>query len=120
MKTRQSQPPHAARLLRSVTEKLHPKRFPKMSGRMAAIVAFLIDAQVTRPTIIEIVVTSDGFVLAGVDDEVGTNLLVGSYSDFVRNWRALIAAVAGLSKQEHIAAETLFASKVGYFGSADA
>jgi hypothetical protein len=42
-----------------------------MSGRMAAIVAFLIDAQVTRPTIAEIVVTSDGFVLAGVEDDVG-------------------------------------------------
>ena len=76
MKT--SQQLHRYRLIKSVTEKLHPKRFPKMSGRMAAVVAFLIDQQVTRPTIIEIVVTSDRFVLAGLDDEVGANHLVGT------------------------------------------
>jgi len=119
MKFSQSQQPHPARLLRFVAEKLHPKRFPKMSGRMAGVVAFVIDQQVTRPAITEIVVTSDGFVLAGVDDDVGTNHLVGTYVDLVRNWRALIA-VAGLTKQEHITAEILFASKIGYFGRTDA
>ena len=119
MKSSHSQQPYPARLFRSVAEKLHPKRFPKMSGRMAAIVAFLIDAQVTRPTIAEIVVTPDGFVLAGVDNDVGANHFIGTYSDLLRNWRTLIA-VAGLTKQEHIAAETLFASKIGYFGRADA
>ena len=117
MKT--SQQLHRYRLIKSVTEKLHPKRFPKMSGRMAAVVAFLIDQQVTRPTIIEIVVTSDRFVLAGLDDEVGANHLIGTYADLVRNWRALLA-VARLNKQEHIAAETIFASKVGYVGRTDA
>jgi hypothetical protein len=90
-----------------------------MSGRMAAIVAFLIDAPVTRPTIAEIIVTADGFVLAGVEDDVGANHFIGTYSDLVRNWLALIA-VAGLTKEERIAAETLFASKIGYFGRADA
>ncbi len=55
MKISHYQQPNPTRLLRSVAEKLHPKRFPKMSGRMAAIVAFLIDARVTRPTIAEIV-----------------------------------------------------------------
>jgi hypothetical protein len=85
---------------------------------MAASIAFLIDAQVTRPTIAEIVVTSDGFVLAEVDVEVGPNHFVGMYRDLLRNWRALIS-VAGLTKQEHIAAEILFAGKIGYFGRAD-
>jgi hypothetical protein len=106
-------------LLKRVAEKLHPKRFPKMSGQMAAVVAFLIDQQVTRPAIVEIVVTSDRFVLAGVDDDVGTNHFVGTYGDLVRNWLALLA-VAGLTRDERIAAETLFASKIGYFGRADA
>jgi hypothetical protein len=119
MKISHYQQPNPTRLLRSVAEKLHPKRFPKMSGRMAAIVAFLIDAQVTRPSIADIVVTADGFVLAGVDGDVGTNHFIGTYSDLVRNWRALIT-VAGLTKQEHIAAETLFASRIGCFGQADA
>ena len=56
MKTSQSQQSDASRLLKSVAEKLHPRRYP-MSGRMAAVVAFLIDQQVTRPTIVEIIVT---------------------------------------------------------------
>ena len=116
MKT--SQQLHRYRLIKSVTEKLHPKRFPKMSGRMAAVVAFLIDQQVTRPTIIEIVVTSDRFVLAGLDDEVGANHLIGTYADLVRNWLALLS-VAGLTRDERNAAETLFAVKIGYFDQAD-
>ena|SRR5436305_2050486 len=119
MKTSQVHQAHSTRILRSLAEKLHPKRFPNMSGRMAAIIAFLIDQQVTRPTIVEIVVTCDCFVLAGLDDEVGANHLIGTYADLVRNWRALLA-VARLNKQEHIAAETIFASKVGYVGRTDA
>jgi hypothetical protein len=119
MNTSQSQQTRSANLLKQLAEKLHPKRFPKMSGQMAAIVAFLIDAQVTRPTIVELVVTSDGFVLAGVDDDLGTNHFIGTYSDLIRNWCALIA-VAGLTTSERIAAEALFAGKIGYFGRADA
>jgi len=42
MKISLYQQPNPTRLLRSVAEKLHPKRFPKMSGRMAAIVAFAL------------------------------------------------------------------------------
>jgi hypothetical protein len=119
MKTSQVHRLNSTRLLNHLAEKLHPKRFPKMSGRMAAIVAFLIDQQVARPAIVEIVVTSDGFVLAGVDDDVGTNHFIGSYSDLLRNWRALIA-VAGLTKHEHIEAEILFSTKMGYLGRTNA
>jgi hypothetical protein len=90
-----------------------------MSGLMAAIVAFLIDEQVIKPAINSLIVTSDGTVLAEVKDEVATTHFVGSYRDLVRNWRALIA-VAGLTEQERLAAEALFAIKVGYFGLADA
>jgi hypothetical protein len=107
------------RILKSVAEKLHPKRFPEMSGRMTAVVAFLIDEQVIRPAIVEIVVTSDGFVLAGVDDDVGTNHFVGTYADLVRNWIALLA-VAGLTRDERIAVEALFASRIIYFGRTNA
>jgi hypothetical protein len=119
MKTSQLNRPPSTQLLKRLAEKLHPKRFPSMSGRMAAVVAFLIDQQVIRPAIVEIVVTSDGFVLAGVDDDVGTNHYIASYSDLLRNWRALIA-VAGLTKHEHIEAEILFATKIGYFGCTNA
>src|SRR5207248_10151125 len=97
MKT--SQQLHRYRLIKSVTEKLHPKRFPKMSGRMAAVVAFLIDQQVTRPTLIEIVVTSDHFVLAGLHDEVVANHLLCRYADLVRHGLALLP-VARLTRHD--------------------
>lgn len=35
-----------------------------MSGKMAAIVGWLLDERFTDPTMSELVVTSDGFVLA--------------------------------------------------------
>jgi len=111
--------PESAKLFTTLVQKLHPKRFPRMSGRMAAIVAFLIDQQVTRPSVANIVVTSDGFVLAEVDDDVGSNHFVGTYADLVRNWLALVA-VAGLTKQERLAAEALFALKIGYSGRVNA
>jgi len=59
-------------------EKLHPKRFDGMSGKMAAIVGYILDEALTNPAINELVVTSDGFVLAQHDGDVGDNDFMGS------------------------------------------
>ena len=106
-------------VLNTLLEKLHPRRFPSMSGLMAAIVGFVLDTQFAKLPIADIVVTADGFVLARANDDVGTIRFVGSYADLVRNWRGLIA-VAGLNLQERFAAEALFAAKIGYFGRSSA
>lgn len=84
-----------AMLLRA---KLHPSRFTAMSGKMAAIVGCLLDAEWTVPAIIEIVITSDGFALA-----VNSNLtqdLIGSVDDLERNWSTLLR-VAELTDAEY-------------------
>jgi hypothetical protein len=86
---------------------------------MAAVLEFLLDAKLSSPSIAEIVITSDGFVLARGDDEVGANHLIGNYVDLLRNWLTLIV-VAGLTARERCAAEALFAEKIGYFGRVDA
>ena len=53
------------RLMRELLiEKLRPDRFTAMSGRMAAIVGYILDERFSDPAISELVVTSDGFVLA--------------------------------------------------------
>jgi len=91
------------------------KQHPRMSGTMAAILGFLLDTQFTDPSIAEIVVTFDGFVLARAPGEVGTNRFVGSYSDLIHNWLGLLAC-AGLSNIEAVEAESLFAERIGYFG----
>jgi hypothetical protein len=98
-----------------LTHKLHPIRFPRMSGTMAAILGFLLDASFTDPGIAEIVITFGGFVLARAPGEVGANRFVGRYADLLRNWQALLA-FAGLSQSEAVEAESLFAERIGYFG----
>lgn len=70
-----------------------------MSGKMAGIVGYILDERFSEPTITELVVTSDGFVLAQTEGEVGANDLIGEEADLNRNLLALIEA-AGLSDEE--------------------
>jgi hypothetical protein len=79
--------------------KLRPDRFTAMSGRMAAIVGYILDEPFSDPAISELVVTSDGFVLAQTEGEVGANEMIGTEADLNRNLLDLIEA-AGLSEEE--------------------
>jgi len=83
----------------SLIEKLRPERFTAMSGRMAAIVGYILDEPLAEPVIGELVVTSDGFVLAQSEGEVGANEMMGEEADLNRNLLTLIEA-AGLSEEE--------------------
>jgi hypothetical protein len=47
-----------------LNRKLNPSRFPHMSGLMAAIIGHILDVTFVNPAIGQIVITSDGFVLA--------------------------------------------------------
>ena len=79
--------------------KLRPDRFTAMSGKMAAIVGYILDERFSEPAISELVVTSDGFVLAQTEGEVGANEMLGTEVDLNRNLLDLIAA-AGLTAEE--------------------
>ena len=83
----------------TLAQKLHPVRFPAMSSKMAAIVGCILERQYTQPSIAELVITSDGCVLARHDDDIGYNDLVVARSDLERNWKRLLD-VAGLTKDE--------------------
>lgn len=87
-------------------DKLHPRRFPGMSGRMAAIVGYLVEKKWTEPSIAELVVTSDGHVLARHDGDCGCNHYVGTAADLERNWSRLLEA-AGLTDDERAEAVRL-------------
>ena len=80
-------------------EKLRPDRFTAMSGKMAAIVGYILDERFSDPAISELVVTSDGFVLAQTEGDVGANDMIGEEADLNRNLLSLIEA-AGLSEDE--------------------
>jgi hypothetical protein len=88
------------RAMREVlVDKLRPERFTAMSGKMAAIVGYIVDERFTDPAISEVVVTSDGFVLAQREGEVGANEMIGEEADLNRNLLTLIEA-AGLTEAE--------------------
>jgi Flp pilus assembly CpaF family ATPase len=95
-------------------EKLHPRRFVGMSGKMAAIVGYLCEERYTDPAINELVVTSDGFVLVEHVGEVGTNNMIGDESDLLRNWSNLLDG-AGLTLDERTEVEAAYQSHVQSF-----
>ena len=101
----------------ALSEKLQPSRFPRMSRVMAGIVGFIVEADFTEPAIADIIVTSKGLVIVRIDGELSTNHMVGAYTDLLQNWVKLLR-VAGLTTQEWIEAQGLFAAKVGFFGGA--
>ena len=91
---------NASSLIDSLQAKLDPARFSDMSGKMAAIVGYIVGKPFTDPQIVDLLV-SDGIVLAQRTDKIGHEF-IGSKTDFDKNWNNLIA-VAGLSKSEHAA-----------------
>jgi len=80
-------------------DKLRPDRFTAMAGKMAAIVGYILGERFSDPAISELVVTSDGFVLAQREGEVGANEMIGEEADLNRNLLTLIEA-AGLTDDE--------------------
>lgn len=94
-------------------KKLNPRRFPGMSGKMAAIVGYILGEQFTDPSITDMAITSDGIVMAQQSGDVGMNDMVGSYSDLKRNWDKLLG-VAGLEAKEMKEARALFAKITSY------
>ena len=86
-----------------------------MSGKMAAVVGYVLGANFVDPAITEINVTSDGFVLARVQGDAGASRFIGNYADLLRNWLHLVGT-AGLSRREFIEARGLFAARIGFFG----
>lgn len=58
----------------TLVKKLNPNRFTAMSGKMAAMLGYVLSVEWTQPAIREINITSDGFLvsegdfLGGVDE----------------------------------------------------
>ena len=84
--------------------KLHPGRFSAMSPMMAALVGAVTGEAYTDPALRHLHVTSDGFVLAEAEGDLGANHSIGTWEDWDRNWRNLLSA-AGLTDDERQRAE---------------
>lgn len=84
-----------------IKKALHPSRFPGMSTKMMAILGYIIEEKYTSPSVKELMVTSDGILMARVEGDIGFNDIMGSIDDFKRNWNKLIHIQGlGLSGEE--------------------
>ena len=86
--------------MRTLNAKLHPKRFPGMSGRMAAVIGYILGRRWTRPRIVELVVTSDNWVLARNAGQVAFDTIIGTAEDLERNWSNLMLAACLTSEEQ--------------------
>jgi len=82
--SRSSRRPAIVRCVTLAT-KLHPDRFSAMSGKMAAIVGYILGESWTEPEIAALSVTSDGYVLTDAE-------FFGEAADLDRNLLNLLVA----------------------------
>jgi hypothetical protein len=108
----------SAHLKSALTRKLN-SLLPRVSGKMAAIIGFLLNATYIEPHIVEITVTSDGFAIARLENEEAAVHFLGTYSELLGNWFSVINA-AGLTIHERAEALALFAAKIGFIGETSA
>jgi hypothetical protein len=88
-------------LLDAVAEKLHPRRFPRMSAKFAAVLGALLGQTWTEPALMEVVITSDGFLLGRHEGEATCDEFLGPESWLKENLANLLdTAGIGLTEQE--------------------
>ncbi len=88
----------------TLARKLHPERFTDMSGKMAAIVGYILGESWTEPAITALSVTSDGFVTTESE-------FMGEAADLDRNLLNLLIA-AELTPDERAEFERLYRERV--------
>ena len=88
----------------TLAEKRHPDRFTEMSGKMAAIVAYVLEEAWSEPAITSLSVTADGHVTA--DHE-----FLGTAADLDRNLLDLLLA-AELTADERAEFERRYRERV--------
>ncbi len=99
-----SAPPAAIVRDVSLATKLHPESFSEMSGKMAAIVGYILGESWTVPEIAALSVTSDGYVMTDAE-------FFGEASDLDRNLLNLLVA-AEVTAEERIEFERRYRERV--------
>ena len=92
-------------------KKLHPQRFKGISGKMSAIVGYILGLSLTNPEISDICITSDNHVLAAHRGDIGCNDMLGSKENLEDNWQRLLE-VADLTEAETLEAQMLYNKRV--------
>ncbi|MFZ5452447.1 MAG: hypothetical protein ACOZF2_11355 [Thermodesulfobacteriota bacterium] len=88
-------------LLDRVAEKLHPHRFPRMSAKFAAVLGAMLGQTWTEPGLVELVITSDGFLLGRHEGEPTCKEFLGTESWLKENLAKLLGTQGvDLTEQE--------------------
>lgn len=87
-------------LRRSLADKLSPQRIPNMTGKLAAVVGYILDERFTDRPLTEIVVSPNGYVRAVVEGEFEATDLIGEQADLNRNLIGLLTATPDLTPDE--------------------
>lgn len=87
-----------------IAEKLDPRRFSAMSGKLAALLAYIIqtDRWTTNPVIAEACIDSSGNVMVRHEGGIGMEWFGGTASELMSNLNRLMK-VAGLDQRERAA-----------------
>lgn len=103
--------PNNRSVIETLTHKVSPANV-RVSGKFTAILAFLVGAKGwTDPAITEMVVTSDGFLLAATTRDPLMNDFIGDESDLDRNLAGVAEAV-GLDDRERRLLKRLRTTKI--------
>ena len=92
-----------------LVSKLDPMFFPGITPELAALVGFVVDADFTRPTVLDVFLDA-GFVLVALGDSDPSPLC--TYKFLRGNWERLLDA-APLTPAERVEAECVFANRIG-------
>lgn len=88
-------------LLESMARKLHPKRFPDMSMKMAAILGAMLGKSWTTPALVELCITSDGYLLGRKKGGLSFEGFLGTEDELKDNLERLInIPEVGLTEEE--------------------
>jgi hypothetical protein len=88
-------------MLDLVADKLHPRRFPRMSAKFAAVLGAMLGQTWMSPALVELVITSDGFLLGRHEGEPTCKEFLGPESWLKDNLAKLLdTPEVDLSEQE--------------------
>ena len=92
--------------------KLDPRNYYWITPALDAVVGFVLGVDYGIPSIVNLQVIYDGAIVVLPRDS-NRRMILCHYDELVRGWKYLLSS-AKLTKFERIAAEALFATKIGY------
>ena len=95
----------------ALQQKLHARGWPKLSGKMVAILACILDQRWTQPQLQHLHITDDGWLLAEHAGDCGANHLLGCAEDLDRNLGNILR-LAELTPTEEIDFEKAYRQAV--------